>query len=226
MAEESWDALVKRHALWLQGFWFIRGVMGTMALVALIPQVTELERLEALRALYALILGWGDLMGWLGRMVGHVPFLPELSARTVTGIVFFLAIPLPGLIGSVREQEKAGGSSVFHLLVGLFFCVLIAMFYAHLLENGVRPDAFAGATSEEMVAGIFAMVFLVVAPLALVRMAILHVPGYRSGLLFTLGVIATVLIGYNIGTTAFSEAVNEVVCAELEIAPEACTPSG
>ena len=51
-----------------------------------------------------------------------------------------------------------------------------------------------------------------------------HLKGYKSGLLFTLGVIATVTVGYNIGTAEFSNWVNATVCAELNIAPADCSP--
>ncbi|MEM7745951.1 MAG: hypothetical protein AAF409_19815 [Pseudomonadota bacterium] len=80
--------------------------MGTIALVALIPQITELEQIEVLRALYALIIGWNNVMEWVGRMIEVLPFIPPLSRPVVSTILFLPTVPLPMMVSSlIRERD-------------------------------------------------------------------------------------------------------------------------
>ncbi|MEM7745109.1 MAG: hypothetical protein AAF409_15495 [Pseudomonadota bacterium] len=225
--EGSWDKLVRKRAIWLQSFWFVRGVMGTMALVALIPQITELEQIEALRALYAMILGWNDVMAWVGASIAIIPYLPNIPAQTVSTVVFFLAIPFPMLLAMISEMRSGEAYADWPAFAFGSFGILM---YGIVMSVGFAVIAHGGSPFAIPVADMDVWQLVVAAILILTNLGVLlaipivSLPGYRSGLLFTLGVIATIVIGYNIGTTGFSDWVNTTVCEELRIAPEDCSP--
>lgn len=220
--EGSWDALIKKHALWLQSFWFVRGVMGTMALIALIPQVTELEQIEVLRALYALIIGWNDVAAWIGRMIGQLPFIPELSEHFVTAFVFTVSIPVP-IVFSIFQKESAISDPVVRVCFSGFMLGLLPLLHNEI-SSGSGLAAIPTIDDDFSVLAFVGLVLLVIALVFGFWNALRIVPGLKSGFYFTLGVIATITVGYNIGTTEFSDWINATVCAELHIAPEDCSP--
>ena len=225
----TWDALAKRNAFWLQSFWFVRGVMGTMALVALIPQVTELEQIEVLRALYALIIGWDSAMAWVGRMIGKLPLLPELPAALVSALVFFGSISVPMILGTIARfrHSKLSLPLVLSSLSVILMAIMVPLFYAAFLTMQDHPLYSQISLPDPGDKNILYLVILGISFWIFTGLyaALRYVPGFRQGLFFTLGVIATITIGYNIGTTDFSDWINATVCAELGISPGDCAPA-
>lgn len=214
--QNSWDAMVKRRALWLQSFWFVRGVMGTMALVALIPQVTELDQIEVLRALYALIISWNDVMAWVGRQIAYLFAFPTIPNLVVSFVVYFSAIGVPSLLGALRAN------SLNFRLTWLGVTALSISYIQISLGHNFSTDNY-----EFKYNSLKALIIVVyIAGFCGIYYALKLVDGFRNGLLFTLGVIATITVGYNIGTTDFSDWVNATVCAELNIAASDCTEDG
>lgn len=59
-------------------WWWMRGVLVVMTVLVLVPAVTPIERYAILRGVHAVIINWTELTGWLGAMIGRLPFVPEL----------------------------------------------------------------------------------------------------------------------------------------------------
>ena len=67
-------------------------VLGRVNAV-LAPIPLNFSRFEVLRAIHAAIVGWDEMAAWIGRLVGQIPYLPELTGAQVNFCMFFFASP-------------------------------------------------------------------------------------------------------------------------------------
>ena len=91
---------------WIQRFWWLRGVAGAMTVAALVPSFVDLSRYEFLRAFHAIIVGWDLVAAELGRLIGRVPFFPNIDSDAVNTIVFVLAFVFPVSIALIKSVLK------------------------------------------------------------------------------------------------------------------------
>lgn len=117
---------------WAHRFWFLRGVAAAIALSALVPQFTDLSRWEFLRAFAALLVGWNGVVGYLGRLIGQLPFLPNFSADAINALLFTSTVGLPGAF--VIAQRLRTSSVGVWVLVPMCASVVIATYVAYVIS--------------------------------------------------------------------------------------------
>lgn len=78
-----------------QRFWWLRGLVAALTLTTLVPTFMDLDRFEFLRAVHAAILGWNAVMSWAGKMIGKLPFIPELSIAAMHTIAIMVSAVVP-----------------------------------------------------------------------------------------------------------------------------------
>lgn len=79
------------------GYWWLRGVIVSVPFLTagfgFFPENTK----KTLKALYLLVVSWGEVMEHVGRAVGLLPFIPELSALTVNTILLTVSLVIPAV---------------------------------------------------------------------------------------------------------------------------------
>jgi hypothetical protein len=185
---------------WARGFWFGRGVVAAMSLVAFIPTIVDLSRWELLRAFHAIVFGWNKLCYLVGSLIGHLPFLPQLSATAVSTIAFTGAFIIPifcSLWIMVFETKDRGTK---YYLMGLSIVVSVGMPYEYydLMSQGLKHAGLINLSSFVLVLSFFALG------------AVLMLPGYGKGLAFTIAFIFTVELLYVLNTPWIAEQIKHI----------------
>lgn len=96
----------------LYGYWWARGIAAALGFLVLVKQLFGLEYFEAAGAIIATIISWEQVLGWLGALIGYLPFLPKLSSHQVLCLSLILTFSLPASIkaiddlGSLLDQTR------------------------------------------------------------------------------------------------------------------------
>ncbi|MDD9726539.1 hypothetical protein PVV74_13800 [Roseovarius sp. SK2] len=150
------------------GFWWLRGALCTLFILGLLLTFVPNSVDPLLNFIHHFIFGWNRLMGGLGRLIGLLPFVPELSAVFVNTIALAISLVIPATISlcawidlrqafddltTFDQNAPDPGAELLkpiRFLRFIQFCLVLALlsisvgFYGALTELDVNPDMRLG----------------------------------------------------------------------------------
>lgn len=181
---------------WLTRFWFLRGVLAALVVLAPVAAALDISRYEFLRFTHAVFVGWDKIAGWLGGVIGLVPFIPHLSAIHVNALIFFLSVGAPAAMAVIAYAAGEGLSFKkissknlidkynvinFYVMLPITISILLPNIYTLMAEND---------------SGLLYHLVFTTLLVALAAFCILFLPGYGKGVFLFFSFLATFQILY------------------------------
>jgi len=193
-------------------FWFIRGSLSAITIVGLIPTLFDFSRFEFLRFIHAVIVGWNQVANCIGKLIGQLPYIPEIPNRTVH-LVILISIFLSAAISVNYERQFRGhkdNRKTQKLLLPimkvmrwslknkkkliLIFIALVFLDFLIFIITGINP--FIAKTMANM--AILLCVFLT-------GLAIYISKSFRSGVITLMGLLLTIEALYYLNLPVISD---------------------
>lgn len=178
----------------------LRVILAIPALLGLMQPWLPRDLIWFARVPGAMILRWNDLMVVIGRWIGALPLLPDLSVLVVNYIMTL------GLLLSVGFQEKTDnhGKIKIQIMVGLL-CFVVAIALCVFIDWLISTS----------VASFLAVVLIAVFGVFSIALAIKYNPRLRRVLFIVAGSIALLQALYWLNVLPWADAVDAVLQAEL-----------
>ncbi len=87
----------------LSGYWWLRGVAGALSLLLFAKQYFGFSLFETAAALLATLSLWKDALGWIGALIGRIPFIPPLTADQALYLSLLLTFSVPAGFRAVSD---------------------------------------------------------------------------------------------------------------------------
>lgn len=207
-------------------FWFVRGVIALVSVVALVPQFVDVSRFETLRAFHVILWQWREFLTFIGRLVGQIPFLPEISYETLSVVLVVINIIIPLVYSFFVARSKGEQENNLNFLdtdFGAIVLASVAILGASIDIFVLENQGLTGSPELAEPSEFGALRFLQLIMLAWVISVIFrNLPKYRSGVLFVFGFWLCAEVLYFIGSPILSEAVNGFVCELGDIPMDDC----
>lgn len=229
---------------WDKRYWWLRGVTAAFAVLGLVPQFIDVKRFAILRAFHALLFGWNEFASYIGRIIGHISYLPQIEAEFVNIFLLSIACLLPGLkvyhvfidtVMSHRIIERLKLSTPLYfryVAMGIFLQYVILRLLSksgskiiHALAAAVISIALAIVATRESKSIVEEWISLASAYYIIAGFFIIGLIGlraFRRGVVTVALFVATLEILYLMNLPLVSEFINTKSCAVLEIAPADC----
>lgn len=172
----------------VQQFWFLRGVAAAFSVVQFLPRIFDVSRWDVLRAFHALLVCWDDAMRWLGRLVGRIPWLPDIPPEVMNATVFASAIALPAWLVAFEPRP--------HPLIATMRWVMIASFTALAAVLYLMAASSPAVLLTDNWSGQLLVVGAIATFVAFWIFALMRIGGYFRGLVFILMFTATMQVLY------------------------------
>ncbi len=227
---------VKRSFVnWLSAFWWFRGILAALTLTSTLPNLVDLSRNQILRAVHLVIFRWSEVASAIGKILGKVPYFPDLNPEQVNAALFSLSVCVPAAFGFIFRQDtiESGadqGRKIIrffrrHPRTWLLFIVLrfsnsfISLFivfaipyllffvpYREIIEGGA--DSIVGL----VVTGIY-----VIPVLAFIYIVgVTAVPEFLRAMMFTVSCIITLEVLYLINTPLLGDWIDSQYCLYVQ----------
>lgn len=193
--------------------WVVRGMLCAISIIAVVvPQFLSLSRYEFLRAIHVVIVGWNEIASRVGRVIGEIPYIPDLSAEVINLIVFLFSFCVPLMITDYRylPPDFTGIRRFIHASAGATI-PLIAF-------TAIITDDFFG------VSGLIVRLFFLVALAYHLWVICVGLPSFRKGLQFLVGALVVFELLYVVNAPWFTDGVNALACDVLEGEPGCPAP--
>jgi hypothetical protein len=86
--------------------WWLRGVAAALGLLLFVRQFFGYSLFETTSAVLAALALWRDLLGWLGSLIGQLPFIPPLSADQALYLSLLLSFSVPVAMKAAEDLAK------------------------------------------------------------------------------------------------------------------------
>lgn len=150
---------------WWQMFWPIRGAIAAFFVLTLLEQAAMLPLRDVLTFVHSIVTGWEFFADRIGRVIGKIPFIPELSQETVSALGFISVIVVPAIFGLVKQVKLRFKNEYFAVGFGILGFVGYSAFVIGLFNAAPRfaddpPDAMGMAGIIWMTGSAFSICFM------------------------------------------------------------------
>lgn len=215
-------------------FWYLRGVLAAFTIISVIPSFTDLSQYQLLRAIHVVIWTWNESMAWIGQLMGHLPWIPELPAHWVNVALLTLSIISPLLALSFIELPKEFGWFRFILFAPFYYPLFFAVyafpvwmiFEFIVVYNLEFPFELANL---DLIQKIFMLIlllsFFVVGLFVIVSAPTIY-PVYWKSFFWTISCLLVLELLYVLNAPIIAETIDNFACGRLNLSEDECkTPN-
>lgn len=222
-----------------------------MTLTTLVPNFTDLSRFQFLRAFQVVLLEWNRFTGFLGRLIGHLPFVPDLPSWLVNAMLFSMSICVPAAYGffarsTISNVDVAAIRSIPQRLVdrpvglqglrnalgpayplfaeSLYF--VLAIFVIPFVVFSPFDIVYADDTLFPVWIYKIAIGFWVLATVFFIVVGVFSIPRFAKALFVTISFLVTLELLYVANTPTLSTWIDRYYCENVDPGDDDCAKHG
>lgn len=214
-------------------FWWLRGAAAAVVIASLVEKITDFSRFEFLRAIHAAIVGWETLARIVGKLIGEIPYIPELSPNVVNALLFVSSVGIPSAFAGFKYitddyDEKEFIKYVFSIFWGISLSLLLVYISFEAFKNlslSMEGEGVVGwyrVNKWQCIRCVFGISFGFLFIFMMFLRSFLYLPGFSRGVVHVCVFLITVEVLYLLEVPWVHEQINGFACDVLADGYEGC----